>query len=71
VRFASSPPDGQALAGCSRVRLSGAWFNTCSAKAQLAGRKNRRIDPVEGPIIPLGGAVTVLIASIPFSHAAG
>src|ERR1700729_3468813 len=47
--------------------LSRCSFDACSAKAQLVGRKNRKIDPVEGPIIPLGGAVTVLIASIPFS----
>src|SRR6202042_423717 len=31
------------------------------------GRKNGQFDPVEGSLIPLGGAATVLIASIPFS----
>ena len=61
------PHNGQALDGCLRIRLAGASFNTCTAKAQLVGRTNRKIDPVEGPIIPLGGAVTVLVASIPFS----
>jgi len=63
----SSPPTGQALVGCLRIRLPGALFNACSANAQLVGRKNRKIDPVEGVIIPLGGAATFLIASIPFS----
>jgi hypothetical protein len=71
VRCVSSLPDGQASVGCLRVQMPGAFFNACSTKAQLAGRKYPRIDPVEGPIIPLGGAATVLIAPIPFSHAAG
>ena len=67
MRCARSPPNCQALLGCLHTRVSGASFNACPTNAQLVGGKKRKFDPVEGPIIPLGGAVTVLIASIPFS----
>jgi hypothetical protein len=37
------------------------------SKSAASRSKNGQFDPVEGSIIPLGGAATVLIASIPFS----
>lgn len=46
-------------------RVLGALFNACTANHTRSAEKPET-DPEEGPIIPLGGAVTVMRASISF-----
>jgi hypothetical protein len=46
----SSLPNGHALLGCLRIRLLGASFNACSAKAQLAGRRTGKLTLSRDPL---------------------